>query len=118
MHERLNQYRIHCLHSHVLPGNIKRKRNKDMKRKLILSASIMVLAAISGEAFAYSNVAPTAGHEVTSVQQVSHGFGAFDQTMRPQMAEPRTYRHRSGPDRTIQPDAAGWPAVNGEAGYH
>jgi hypothetical protein len=68
-----------------------------MTRKIILAASTMVLVAISGQAFAYSVVAPNPAHQVTFEEQVPRAFTAFDRTSAPSAGEPDTYRYHGGP---------------------
>jgi hypothetical protein len=68
-----------------------------MTRKIILAASTVVLVAISGQAFAYSVVAPKPAYQVTSDEQVSRAFNAFDRTSAPSVGEPDTHRYHGGP---------------------
>ena len=69
-----------------------------MVRKIILAASTVVLvAAISGQAFAYSVVAPKPAHQMTFEEQVPRAFDAFDRTSAPLAGEPDTYRYHGGP---------------------
>ena len=71
-----------------------------MTKNLALVASIMMLAAISGQAFA-DTAAPTARYwpEATgpSDRQVVYAFSAFDPAMATQTAEPNAYRYHGGP---------------------
>jgi hypothetical protein len=64
-----------------------------MTRKIILAALTVVFAANSGQAFAYSNVAPKPSHEARSGQRLMQAFNSFDQTM----SAADTYRYHGGP---------------------
>ena len=66
-----------------------------MTKKMILAASMMLLSTISGQALAYSNVAPK--HEEVADQQASNAFNAFDQTMSPRVIASNSYRYHGGP---------------------
>jgi hypothetical protein len=68
-----------------------------MVRKIILAASTVVLVAISGQAFAYSVVAPKPAHQVTFEEQVPRAFDAFDRTSARLAGEPDTYHYHGGP---------------------
>jgi hypothetical protein len=68
-----------------------------MVRKIILAASTVVLVAISGQAFAYSVVAPKPAHQVTFEEQAPRAFDAFDRKSAPLAGEPDTYRYHGGP---------------------
>jgi hypothetical protein len=68
-----------------------------MVRKIILAASTVVLVAISGQAFAYSVVAPKPAHQVTFEEQVPRAFDAFDRTSERLAGEPGTYHYHGGP---------------------
>ena len=71
-----------------------------MTRNLALAASTMMLAAISGQAFA-GTAAPNARHraEATGLsdRQVVHAFNAFDPAMATQTVEPNAHRYHGGP---------------------
>lgn len=68
-----------------------------MTRKIILLASTVVLAAISGQAFAYSIVPPKPSHEARSDQQAIQMFNSFDQTMPAPADATDAYRYHGGP---------------------
>ena len=68
-----------------------------MVRQIILAASTVVLVAISGQAFAYSVVAPKPAHQVTFEEQVPRAFDAFDRTSARLAGEPGTYHYHGGP---------------------
>ena len=68
-----------------------------MSKKIILAASITLLAAISGQALAYSNVAPKAPHEAVSNERMSNAFDAFDHMTTRWRTEPDNYRYHGGP---------------------
>jgi hypothetical protein len=76
---------------------MKQQGNRSMTRKIILAASTVVLVAISGQAFAYSVVAPKPAHQVTFEEQVPRAFDAFDRTSAPSAGEHDTYRYHGGP---------------------
>jgi len=71
-----------------------------MTKDLALAASIMMLIAISGQAFA-DTAPPNARNwpEATgpSDRQVVHAFNAFDPAMATRPAEPNAYRYHGGP---------------------
>ncbi len=71
-----------------------------MTKNLTLTASIIMLVAISGQAFA-GTTAPHAGYwpEATTAasRQAVHAFGAFDPSMVTQAAEPNAHRYEGGP---------------------
>jgi hypothetical protein len=72
--------------------------NRTMTKNLALAASITMLVALSGQAFA---AAPHARYwpEATgrSDRQMDRAFNAFDSTMATQTAEPNAYRYHGGP---------------------
>ncbi len=59
-----------------------------MTKNLALAASITMLIAISGQAFADT---------ASSDRQVVNAFNAFDPAMASQTAEPNAYRYHGGP---------------------
>jgi hypothetical protein len=69
-----------------------------MTKILALAASVMMLAAISGQAFA-ETAAPNARHEATgpSDRQAAYAFGAFDPATATQTDEPNAHRYHGGP---------------------
>jgi hypothetical protein len=71
-----------------------------MTKNLALAGSIMMLVAISGQAFA-GTAAPNAWYwpEATgpSDRQVVHAFNAFDPAMATQTVEPNAHRYHGGP---------------------
>ena len=67
-----------------------------MTTKMILAASTMLLVTVSGQALAYSNVAPKPAHEAISHQQASSAFDVFQMIGAP-VTEPNSYRYRGGP---------------------
>jgi len=70
-----------------------------MTKNLALAASITILVAISGQAFARAAGSNTPYRpEVTgrSDRQVGHAFNAFDPAMATQTAEPNAYRDHGG----------------------
>jgi hypothetical protein len=78
-------------------GHKKQQGSRSMTRKIILAASTVALVAISGQAFAYSVVAPKRAQQVTFEEQVPRAFNAFDRTSAPSAGEPGTYRYQGGP---------------------
>ena len=71
-----------------------------MTKNLALAASITMLIAISGQAFA--DTAPKNARylpEATGLsdRQVVYAFNAFDPAMATQTAEPNAYRYHGGP---------------------
>jgi hypothetical protein len=82
-------------------GILTQQGNRAMRKNLALAASIVMLVAISGQAFARAAVSnarywPEASGR--SDRQVVHAFGAFnDPAMAPQMVEPRAHRYHGGP---------------------
>jgi hypothetical protein len=68
-----------------------------MTRTIILAASTVVLAAISGQAFAYSNVVAKPSREAISGQRVVQMFNSPDQTMPAPTDTADTYRYHGGP---------------------
>jgi hypothetical protein len=70
-----------------------------MTRKFALAASVAMLIAISGQAFA-ETTAPNAWYaEATSPsdRQALYAFNAFDPATAAQTAEPSVYRYHGGP---------------------
>jgi hypothetical protein len=71
-----------------------------MTKNLALAASVMMLVAISGQAFAQT-AAPNARYwpEATgpSDRQAAYAFNAFDSMMATQTDEPNAYRYHGGP---------------------
>jgi hypothetical protein len=71
-----------------------------MTKNLTLAASIMMLVAISGQAFA-DTAAPNARYwpvaTGASDRQVVQAFNAFDPATAAQTAEPNAYRYHGGP---------------------
>jgi hypothetical protein len=71
-----------------------------MTKNLALAASITMLIAISGQAFA-DTASPNARYwsnaSDTSDQQVIKAFNAFDPAIAGQTAEPNAYRYHGGP---------------------
>jgi hypothetical protein len=71
-----------------------------MTKNLALAASITMLVAISGQAFA-GTAAPKARYwsKATdpSDRQVGHAFNAFDSAMATQTVEPNAHRYYGGP---------------------
>ena len=68
-----------------------------MTKRITLTALIVLLDAISGQAFAHSNVSPKEPTKVVSHQKASDAFNVFDWTMTRRAAEPDNYRYRGGP---------------------
>jgi hypothetical protein len=72
-----------------------------MRKNLALAGSIMILVAISGQAFArpaVSNARYWPEATGRSDRQVVHAFGAFDDpAMATQMVEPMAHRYHGGP---------------------
>jgi hypothetical protein len=68
-----------------------------MTKRITLTALIVLLGTISGQAFAYSNVSPKEPTEVVSNRKASDEFKVFDWTLTRRAAEPDTYRYRGGP---------------------
>ena len=70
-----------------------------MRKNLALAASIMMLVAISGQAFAaapkarYWPIATGPSHR----QMVVRAFNAFDPAMATQTVEPNAHRYHGGP---------------------
>jgi hypothetical protein len=71
-----------------------------MTKNLALAASVMMLVAISGQAFAQT-AAPNARYwpEATgpSDRQTASAFNAFDSMTATQTDEPNAYRYHGGP---------------------
>jgi len=71
-----------------------------MTKNLALAASITMLIAISGQAFA-DTASPNARYwsnaTGSSDRQVVNAFNAFDPAMAAQTAEPNAYRYHGGP---------------------
>jgi len=69
-----------------------------MTKILALAASVMMLVAISGQAFAQT-AAPNAHYEATgpSDRQAVYAFNAFGSMMATQTDEPNAYRYHGGP---------------------
>jgi len=71
-----------------------------MRKNLALAASIMMLVAISGQAFA-GTAAPKARYwpKVTdpSDRQLRQAFNAFDPAMVTEMVEPNAHPYHGGP---------------------
>jgi hypothetical protein len=71
-----------------------------MTKNLALAASITMLIAISGQAFA-DTASPNARYwsdaTDSSDLQVVNAFNAFDPAMAAQTAEPNAYRYHGGP---------------------
>jgi len=71
-----------------------------MTKNLALAASITMLIAISGQAFA-NTASPNARYlsnaTDSSGRQVVNAFNAFDPAMAAQTAEPNAYRYHGGP---------------------
>jgi hypothetical protein len=69
-------------------------------KNLALAASVVMLVAISGQAFA-ATAAPNSRYwpETTGPYnpQAENSFNAFDSTMTTQTAEPNAYRYHGGP---------------------
>jgi hypothetical protein len=74
--------------------------NGAMTKNLALVASIMMLTAILGQAFA-DTASPNARYrpEATGLsdRQLLYAFNAFDPAMATQTAEPAVYRYHGGP---------------------
>jgi hypothetical protein len=95
----------HCraeMHIYWRSGITKQQGNRTMMKNLVLAASITMLVAISGQAFArtatpnerYGTEAAT----VPSDRQPVNGFNAFeDPAMPTHMDEPNAYRYHGGP---------------------
>jgi hypothetical protein len=79
---------------------MKQQGNRTMMKNFALAASMTMLVAISGQAFA-STAAPNARYwtEATgpSDQQVVNAFDAFDPGMATQTDEPDAHRYHGGP---------------------
>jgi hypothetical protein len=75
-------------------------RKRNMTKNLALAASITMLTAISGQAFA-DTASPNARYwsnaTDSSDRQVVNAFNAFDRAMAAQTAEPNAYRYHGGP---------------------
>jgi hypothetical protein len=71
-----------------------------MTRNLALAASIIMLVAISGQAFARatgSNTRYWPEPAISSDQQAVHAYNAFDPAMAAPAVEPNTHRYEGGP---------------------
>jgi hypothetical protein len=70
-----------------------------MTKNLALAASVAMLIAISGQAFAETVTPDTWYAEATSPsdRQAVYAFNAFDSATAAQMAEPNAYRYHGGP---------------------
>lgn len=69
-----------------------------MTRQIMIAASVIALASLSSEAFAYSNVSPKeTPQKVTSDQQSMPSFSAFGRTMPSWTIEPDNYHYHGGP---------------------
>jgi hypothetical protein len=71
-----------------------------MMKNLALTASIITLVAISGQAFARatgSNTRYWPELANSSDRQVVHAYNAFEPAMAPQTVEPDAYRYHGGP---------------------
>jgi hypothetical protein len=69
-------------------------------KNLALAASIMMLIAISGQAFAKTaaqNARDWSESTGPSDRQAGNAYNAFDSTMAPQADEPNAYRYHGGP---------------------
>jgi hypothetical protein len=81
-------------------GILTRKGNRAMTKNLALAASIMMLIAISGQAFA-DTASPNARYwsnaTDSSDRQAVNALNAFDPAMAAQTAEPNAYRYHGGP---------------------
>jgi hypothetical protein len=78
---------------------MKQQGNRTMIKNLALGASITMLVAISGQAFA---AVPNAQYrsEATAAsdrQQAAYAFNTFDWAMAPQTAENNAHRYEGGP---------------------
>jgi hypothetical protein len=82
-------------------GILLQQGNGTMMKNLALTASIITMVAISGQAFARatgSNTRYLPEVANSSDQQVVHAYDAFDNpTMAMQIAEPDAYRYHGGP---------------------
>jgi hypothetical protein len=82
-------------------GILIQQGNRTMMKKLALTASIIAMVAISGQAFARATGSNTRYlPEVTtsSDPQVVSAYDAFDNpAMAAQMVEPNAYRYHGGP---------------------
>ena len=69
-------------------------------KNLALAASVMMLVAISGQAFA-ETAAPNARYWPESTgpsdRQAGNAYNAFDSTMAPHADEPYAHRYHGGP---------------------
>jgi hypothetical protein len=76
------------------------KGKRTMTKNLALAASIMMLTAISGQAFAQT-ASPNARYWPVATdpsdREVVYAFNAFDSAMAAQTAEPNAYRYHGGP---------------------
>ena len=70
-----------------------------MMKKLALTASIITMVAISGQAFARATGSNTRylPEAATSSDQVVSGYAFDNPAMAAQMAEPDAYRYHGGP---------------------
>jgi hypothetical protein len=69
-----------------------------MKTRILLAASILTFAAMTGQSFAYSNVSPRpVRHDPTSSDQSPRSFKALDQAIAPWAAASGGYRYYGGP---------------------
>jgi hypothetical protein len=77
-----------------------REGKRAMTKNLALAASVTMLIAISGQAFADTapkNVRYLPEATGLSDRQVVYAFNAFDPAMATQTAEPNAYRYHGGP---------------------
>jgi hypothetical protein len=80
-------------------GHLTRQGNRVMKN-LALAASVMVLVAISGQAFAKTatqNARDWSETTSPSDPQAAYAYDAFDSTLAAQPDEPDAYRYHGGP---------------------
>jgi hypothetical protein len=80
-------------------GHLTRQGNRVMKN-LAMAASVMVLVAISGQAFAKTAAQNARDWSETtgpSDPQAAYAYDAFDTTLATQPDEPNAYRYHGGP---------------------
>jgi hypothetical protein len=82
------------------PGICYSQGNETMMKTLALTASIITMVAISGQAFARatgSNIRYWPEVATSSGQQVVSAYNAFDDPTATQMVESDAYRYHGGP---------------------
>jgi hypothetical protein len=102
-----NPHPLHAHHRFVCSdvhfpaiGDSYTQGKRAMTKNLALAASITMLIAISGQAFAdtaSTNARYWSNATDSSDRQVVNAFNAFDPAMAAQTAEPNAYRYHGGP---------------------